>query len=331
MSCSSASGVAPGIPLDCPPVVIGCVPVTVGEPTIVPEIDQLPFHFDPTTGCLWFYVCSGVGWASLCPNSLCDLDAVDISGVNDLCNALNIPVTYDVQGNCVEGTITLQNLADEIADCIGLNDCCYEPFIDEGTAAFTRSRCFVIDNSANQNTRLLDSLTSEFHTQDPGETNLPMAWSYTNVTNQPGILKVSANMWGTRFTPTVVTPAHILFMVGRETDVYGYPLDPSINGNTTNTPHNNEEVSYDIRRFEHELIYAFWGNWLFSQCPACDPGFEQAADVNHEFLLQPGETIDLAARIAIGYKNVIDTDGGDSESGWVGATVKYVFTGSNQL
>lgn len=55
-----------GLNLDCPPTIIGCVPVTDGLPITIPEIDEFPIHYDPDTECIWLYVCDDVGWKEFC-------------------------------------------------------------------------------------------------------------------------------------------------------------------------------------------------------------------------------------------------------------------------
>lgn len=96
---------------------IHCVPETSGMPDYTPADDQLPFAFDSTEGVLWLFLCESGTWVAY-DLSLCRLSPVDVDVIANLCEFLNIPVVFDNQGVCVEGTITLQKLADQIALCL---------------------------------------------------------------------------------------------------------------------------------------------------------------------------------------------------------------------
>lgn len=332
--CNATNTSQNGLLSDCDPTFIGCVPVTNGEPIVIPEVDQLPIHIDPDTGCIWLYVCDEIGWFSVCPGSqLCDLTPVDVSVLVDVCEELNIPVSYTFNGECVEGVVTLQNLADEIANCLPDNsaDCCFEPVVEEARAGeFLRSRCFRISSGNNDGTRLIDSLNSEF--EGAAGEPLLMDWSYTNTTNQPGLLSINATMWAERFQPSSGIRALALFMLGQEDAVKSYPLNtPNAPGDGSDTPFTNPDMSYDTRELVATPIYPFWGNWNSTLCPTCDPSMPAAADVSHEFLLQPGETIDLSGRVAIGYETAVDTAGTQLESGWIGVNIRYAFQGANDI
>lgn len=337
-SCNPMSGPNPGIIGECPPLVIGCVRVTDGEPTVIPEIDQLPIYVDPETGCVWLYVCDDIGWFSVCPGSpICDLTPVDIQILSDVCNELNIPVTYEAEGECVEGVITLQSLANVIVDCLPqlTNDCCFEPVIAEGD--FGRGHCFRVDNVVNGPTRLVDSLNSEFDIVG-GNGPLIMEWTVTNTTNQEAILTNHMTAFADRFSfpgfPRADVATKVLMMMGVRDDVYSYSLDNTQQGIESQSPHFNDNVSYDIRDMSREEVYAFFGNWFNPLCPTCDPSLGVNVDMVHELRLQPGETVNMAARIAWGYAQTIGGGGGpglDSDAGWFGANIKWFLKGANDI
>lgn len=68
MGCDNNTTLTPGYCCECSPNELGCIPTTDGEPEWVPNPDQLPYAFDPTTDCIWMYVCdeSGNYWTSSC-------------------------------------------------------------------------------------------------------------------------------------------------------------------------------------------------------------------------------------------------------------------------
>jgi len=212
------------------------------------------------------------------------------------------------------------------------DDCCYEPFIDTGQAgSFVQSRCYDAgDLSPNPDVRIIDTLYSIFG----ADILFPMDWSYTNTTNMPGVLTIHASMWGARYDYGNIAkvPGRILFMLGREDRVKSYVLDqPNNPGSQANTPHNDDNVSYDTRLFVNDEIYPFFGDWTAALCGEgqCNPAIQQTADIDHEWVLQPGETINMSARIAVGYNEPLIN--GLQETGWLGVNIEYVFQGHNQL
>lgn len=332
-ACNPASGPNPGIIGECSPTFIGCVPVTDGQPIVVPEEDQLPIHVDPNTGCIWLYVCDNIGWFSVCPNSLCDLTPVDVGVINNLCENLNIPVTYSVEGVCVEGTITLQNLATEIANCLpAVDDCCYEPVLLDGDVA--KGHCFRVDGVTNGPTRLVDSLTSEFDIVG-GNGPLIIEWTVTNTTNQPAILTNHMTAFADRFDfvghPGANVETKVLMMMGVRDDVYSYTLDNTQQGDQTQSPHFDDNVSYDIRDMSLNEVYSFFGNWLNTLCPTCDPALGVNVDMVHELMLNPGETVNMAARIAWGYAAEVGGGPIPTDAGWFGANIKWFLKGHNEI
>lgn len=107
----------------CPPgqaIDIDCVPQTNGQPNYTPAPDQVPFAYDSATGVLWIHVCPD-SWVPF-QTGLCALPSADITSVANPCTSVNIPVTFDNAGVCDQGTVTLGNLAAEIALCLGLGN-----------------------------------------------------------------------------------------------------------------------------------------------------------------------------------------------------------------
>lgn len=322
MTCSSSGKAVSGLLGECAENInIGCVPITIGMPTEAPFSDQLPIRKDSSTNCLWFYICKQEEWVEFCPGSICNLEEVDIDIVNDICDALNIPVTYDMNGTCVEGTITLQDLATKLQDCITISTDQYVPVLLEETNALSIGACFLVDDDNNAG-NLYDSQTSLSHS---GVTT-PMLLSFTNPTNQPGLLTISASLWANRQAPHSNTPAQVMMMVGKANHVAQYTFDET-QQQPVATPIANPFVSYDTRLLPTEEIYAFWGHWNSGVCPACDMSMEAKSDLSHQVVLAAGETFEIAGRVAIGYRDI--PTNANPESGWLGATIGYTFQGHN--
>lgn len=115
-SCGENGATQTGVQGECKPIDIGCIPETTGQPSYTPNKDQQPFAIDKDTNTLWVYSCNDE-WIPF-NVSLCRLGLVDISVLGDICNQLNIPVVYNINGVCVEGKVTLDNIAQEIAKCL---------------------------------------------------------------------------------------------------------------------------------------------------------------------------------------------------------------------
>ena len=121
--CDDNSRTPTGLPNECIKAEFGCVPVTTGEPVYIPKPDQLPFAKE--MGCnddvvaLWVYVCDH-GWCKLDP-SLCRLKPVNIDVLANKCQDLKIPVIFNIEGCCVEGHVDLQELAEEVWDCLDID------------------------------------------------------------------------------------------------------------------------------------------------------------------------------------------------------------------
>lgn len=96
-----------------------CIPPTSGEPSWNPTQGFPYYAYDSSESKLWFYVCEQ-GWQSINPYSLCSLEQTDLSALANLCDVLNIPVTYQFNNECYEQTVTLSILADKIWECLGI-------------------------------------------------------------------------------------------------------------------------------------------------------------------------------------------------------------------
>lgn len=100
----------------CTDIDISCVTPTSGEPSWTPNPDQLPLAFDEANETIWVYVCDE-GWSAYKKFSLCDLSEVSLTNINNVCSVLNIPAYYNDSDSCIQGSVTLQDLADYIAKC----------------------------------------------------------------------------------------------------------------------------------------------------------------------------------------------------------------------
>lgn len=109
-------------PLDavCQTTDIGCVPITNGRPTCSPQPDELPFAFDPNTSTLWIFSCKTRTWIEFSKFSMCQLGALNLDNIKNICDVLNIGVNYSGSGECVQGTITLAELVERIKECLTL-------------------------------------------------------------------------------------------------------------------------------------------------------------------------------------------------------------------
>lgn len=102
---------------------IGCLPKTSGMPNYVPGDEEVPLAYDESSNTVWFYVCDA-GWFEF-SDSLCRLEsAEEVLALNTLCEILRIPVVYEFGGECREGTLKASEIAQVIADCLGLEDIC---------------------------------------------------------------------------------------------------------------------------------------------------------------------------------------------------------------
>ena len=120
MQCEDNSKVR--IPLSevCQTTDIGCVPETNGKPDCNPQPDELPIAFDPSTTTLWLFSCKTREWVAMSKFQMCELSALNLDNITNICDILNIGVYFDAGSGCQQGTVTLAELAEKILDCLKL-------------------------------------------------------------------------------------------------------------------------------------------------------------------------------------------------------------------
>lgn len=104
----------------CQTTDIGCVPITSGKPDCSPQPDELPLAFDPSTTTLWLFRCTDRTWVPFQKFSMCQLNSINLDNIKNICDILQIGVTYNPGGGCQQGTITLAELAEQLLKCIKL-------------------------------------------------------------------------------------------------------------------------------------------------------------------------------------------------------------------
>lgn len=120
MQCEDNSKLRTPLPEVCQTTDIGCVPITDGKPGCAPQPDELPIAFDPSTTTLWLFSCKTHEWLEFQKFTMCQLEALNLDNIRDICDALNIGVNYGGSGECKQGTITLRELAERILECLTL-------------------------------------------------------------------------------------------------------------------------------------------------------------------------------------------------------------------
>lgn len=120
MQCEDTSKLR--IPLNevCQTTDIGCVPIVSGKPDCAPMPDELPIAFDPNTNTLWLFACKTHEWIAFSKFTMCELGALNLDNITNICDTLNIGVNYGGSGECKQGTITLGELAERILECLKL-------------------------------------------------------------------------------------------------------------------------------------------------------------------------------------------------------------------
>lgn len=110
------------IPLSevCQTTDIGCVPITNGKPGCNPQPDELPIAFDPSTNTLWLFSCDTREWIAMTKFQMCQLSALNLDNIRNICDILNIGVYFDAGSGCQQGTVTLGELAEKILECLKL-------------------------------------------------------------------------------------------------------------------------------------------------------------------------------------------------------------------
>ena len=120
MQCEDNSKLRTPLSEVCQTTDIGCVPITDGAPTCTPQPDELPVAFDPKTTTLWLFSCKTREWIPFQKFTMCQLDALNLENITNICDVLNIGVNYAGSGECQQGTITLRELAERILECLTL-------------------------------------------------------------------------------------------------------------------------------------------------------------------------------------------------------------------
>ena len=120
MQCEDNSKLRTPLSEVCQTTDIGCVPITDGKPTCSPQPDELPFAFDPKTTTLWIFSCKNHEWINFTKFTMCQLDALNLDNITNICDILNIGVNYSGTGECKQGTITLAELVERIKECLKL-------------------------------------------------------------------------------------------------------------------------------------------------------------------------------------------------------------------
>lgn len=120
MQCEDNSKMRIPLPEVCQTTDIGCVPITNGKPGCNPQPDELPIAFDPSTNTLWLFSCDTREWISMTKFQMCQLSALNLDNIRNICDILNIGVYFDAGSGCQQGTVTLGELAEKILDCLKL-------------------------------------------------------------------------------------------------------------------------------------------------------------------------------------------------------------------
>lgn len=120
MQCEDTSKLRTPLNEVCMTTDIGCVPIVTGKPTCSPQPDELPIAYDRSTSTLWLFSCDTREWLAFGKFSICQLSALNLDNIRNICDVLNIAVNYGGSGECVQGTVTLGELAQRILECLQL-------------------------------------------------------------------------------------------------------------------------------------------------------------------------------------------------------------------
>lgn len=86
------------------PLNLGEVPITYGKPVQTPNPDQIPLAYDPQEERLWVYIAKM--WVPAVKRS----EEVSLKNIDNLDNAVRIPLAYEAGKEVVEGYVTLKEL-----------------------------------------------------------------------------------------------------------------------------------------------------------------------------------------------------------------------------
>lgn len=120
MQCEDTSKLRIPLKEVCQTTDIGCVPITEGKPDCNPQPDELPLAFDPSTTTLWLFRCTDRTWVPFQKFSMCQLNSINLDNIKNICDILQIGVSYNPGSGCRQGTITLAELAEQLLKCIKL-------------------------------------------------------------------------------------------------------------------------------------------------------------------------------------------------------------------
>lgn len=120
MNCQDVAKLRTPLDAVCQSTDIGCVPIVNGKPDCNPQPDELPIAFDPSTSTLWLFSCKTREWIAMTKFQMCQLSALNLDNINNICDILNIGVYFDAGSGCQQGTVTLGELAEKILECLKL-------------------------------------------------------------------------------------------------------------------------------------------------------------------------------------------------------------------
>lgn len=120
MNCQDVAKLRTPLDAVCQSTDIGCVPIVNGKPTCSPQPDELPIAYDKNASTLWLFGCDTREWLAFGKFSICQLSALNLDNIRNICDVLNIAVNYGGSGECVQGTVTLGELAQRILECLQL-------------------------------------------------------------------------------------------------------------------------------------------------------------------------------------------------------------------
>lgn len=120
MACEDTAKLRTPLKSVCQTPDIGCVPITNGKPTCKPQPDEIPVAFDPSTTTLWLFSCKTRDWVAFQKFSMCQLSSINLDNIQNICDILQIGVSYNPGTGCKQGTISLRELGEKILECVQL-------------------------------------------------------------------------------------------------------------------------------------------------------------------------------------------------------------------
>lgn len=120
MACEDTAKLRTPLKSVCQTPDIGCVPITNGKPACNPQPDEIPVAFDPSTTTLWLFSCKTREWVAFQKFSMCQLSSINLDNIQNICDILQIGVSYNPGTGCKQGTISLKELGEKILECVQL-------------------------------------------------------------------------------------------------------------------------------------------------------------------------------------------------------------------